>query len=1336
MAEELEGEGVQLKAGRKTQKDDAGAKMKIQLRKVEHPEQMAVEEEGGEEVIRILQPLKSVTVQEEETVALQCEINKLNADVTWVKDGTQLPEKSEHIVMESSGTIYKLKVAKALMSDAGKYEIRIGEKKSACDVVVKEKPLKFVRELRNARVTEEDAVEFLVQLNKEAPKVTWTKDGKEIAPCETISFVDEGATHKLLIPKSQLSDAAVYAAVAEGKMSKAKLEVGQKPIQFVRPLEPKKCMEEDMVEMECEINKDNAKVTWQKDGRVIAQSERYQFVSEGRVHKLKIPAAELKDGGLIAVVVGDQKVTSKAKLEVAEKPLQIVKPLEPKEVAVEEVVAFTVELNKPNVEVQWFKNGKRIAASEGFKFEKEGCCHTMKIPAAKVEHAAKYEVKVKQLTSTADLKVVQKPKTKTPSPAKDVKKEESPGLDIQKKEWKFVEPLKDQTGTETEFVVFTCKTSIPKVPIQWFHNGKEVEPSVKYDVKINKDEHTLAVNLLEMTDIGEVKAVFKKAECTAKLGVIELDRFIKTPPKDVRAIVGQEATFTAEVSVQDMVVEWSFDDQVIEKSDFTYDIQKRGIKRILTIKKVKREQISKKAIIRWKEQKCPAKLLDKLEGLKVLTPLKDQKVKEGQPIELQCEYSIPDVPAVWSKDGIDLDEEALKHFVPTTKGKVYSLKVREAKENDAGKFEIRLGDLSTNCKVTVSSGSRTPSDSSKLSSPQPLSRKSSPEPEKLKAEKTSPLGSGKSTPMRKSPAPEGSSRAGSEESDIVRKEWKFVEPLKDQRGRETEYVIFTCKTSIPKVPVDWFHNGQPVDVHSPKYDVKINKDEHSLHISLLEMTDDTTDVKAVFKKAETNAKLFVDELDRHIRTPPKDVTCRTGDEAAFECVVSVQDMEVEWTLNGKVMDKSDMHYEISKRGINRYFAVKKVKKDDFGDVTVRYKDDTRKAKIINKLANLKVLKPLQDVKVKEGADATLRCEFSIPDLEAEWFKNGQLLRKTEDERVKWQVQGKVYSLKIGKAREQDADQYEVHIDDVQSKCKVEVDVPLRIVRGLEPLKIKEGEKAVFEAETNKPNQKPQWLKNGKPFTPDGKKVKAVTDGRLHRLEFENGAPADGATYTIKFGDQTSAAPLDVEETALVFIRKLGDITLTKYPEKTVLECELNKPNVKVTWTKNGSPVDKTRTQVQADGCVHRLTLLKGEPVDEGDYQCSVNKDLATNGKVDFKVPPTLKVDKYLDKTLEIKTGAKAEFDVPFTGCPRPKFTVTFNGKELPDANRMKLLEPAKESKVVLQITNGIRSDSGVYTLVAENECGKVTGELRLLVKGLYFTFFFFEKKTILNLYLL
>ena len=96
------------------------------------------------------------------------------------------------------------------------------------------------------------------------------------------------------------------------------------------------------------------------------------------------------------------------------------------------------------------------------------------------------------------------------------------------------------------------------------------------------------------------------------------------------------------------------------------------------------------------------------------------------------------------------------------------------------------------------------------------------------------------------------------------------------------------------------------------------------------------------------------------------------------------------------------------------------------------------------------------------------------------------------------------------------------------------------------------------------------------------------------------------------------------------------------------------------------------------------------------------------------VPPTIGQHQYEDK-LVLKAGSAAAIEIPYTGCPQPKATWKYKSGKLPDAKRFKT--DIIKTMTSLTIAKALRTDSGKYSLLLENEYGTATFNIEIVVLG-------------------
>ena len=83
------------------------------------------------------------------------------------------------------------------------------------------------------------------------------------------------------------------------------------PIEFTKPLKDTEIMEKQTLIMSCEVNKANAKATWQKEGKPLEASDRITITCEKHVHTLTIENATLEDDSIYKCVIKDRKTSAR-----------------------------------------------------------------------------------------------------------------------------------------------------------------------------------------------------------------------------------------------------------------------------------------------------------------------------------------------------------------------------------------------------------------------------------------------------------------------------------------------------------------------------------------------------------------------------------------------------------------------------------------------------------------------------------------------------------------------------------------------------------------------------------------------------------------------------------------------------------------------------------------------------------------------------------------------------------------------------------------------------------------------------------------------------------------
>lgn len=88
-----------------------------------------------------------------------------------------------------------------------------------------------------------------------------------------------------------------------------------------------------------------------------------------------------------------------------EEPLAIVKPLQEVTVTENQPSVLTCELNKPDVTVQWTREGVIVTPTENVKLTCEGVIHSLTIEKTTLDDEAVYALSVGELSTKAEILV-------------------------------------------------------------------------------------------------------------------------------------------------------------------------------------------------------------------------------------------------------------------------------------------------------------------------------------------------------------------------------------------------------------------------------------------------------------------------------------------------------------------------------------------------------------------------------------------------------------------------------------------------------------------------------------------------------------------------------------------------------------------------------------------------------------------------------------------------------------------------------------------------------------------------------------------------------------------
>ncbi|KAG8005569.1 Myosin-binding protein C, partial [Nibea albiflora] len=355
--------------------------------------------------------------------------------------------------------------------------------------------------------------------------------------------------------------------------------------------------------------------------------------------------------------------------------------------------------------------------------------------------------------------------------------------------------------------------------------------------------------------------------------------------------------------------------------------------------------------------------------------------------------------------------------------------------------------------------------------------------------------------------------------------------------------------------------------------------------------------------------------------------------------------------------------------------------------------------------------------VDKGGKIRLVVDLADPTVDLKWYKNGQEIRPTP--KYIFEHKGTQRIMVINNCSVNDDAAYSVAAGD--EKCSTELfvkELPIKIVKGIEPVKTTVNERIELECEVSEEGAQVKWMKNGVEV-PTGvrSRYRVKSEGTKHYLVIDDASKEDTGTYSIMATGGTSEARIQVDLKPLKVHQDLQDITvLLGQPVK--LHCEIYPGNVPGRWYRNGQLIQPSdRITIIHRNRVHRLETETSSLHDAGDYTfVPEGYSQSLSCKLHIIDPPRVHLDSlnFPDNTVTIVAGNKLRLEIPISGEPAPR-VVWMKGERviLESGHRVRAETYGDQTSLTIEVTE--REDSGNYKIVLQNEAGEATASVRIKV---------------------
>ncbi|XP_075612982.1 obscurin-like protein 1 isoform X5 [Balearica regulorum gibbericeps] len=1173
----------------------------------------------AEPPVRILHPPQrslELPVQAPGRVELRCELSVPDAPVCWFKDGLEVDE-TDNLLLLVEGAWRCLLIPRSSTEDAGEYICESKDEAVSFDVKVSEPPVRILQPRRPppvVTVAPGETVTLGCELSRADALVHWAKEGVRLEAGGSLVLEEEGAHRRLLIPAARAEHSGKYVCDAADDTVTFTVQVSDPLVRILeRDVLPTRqhCRAMEDLVLEVHLSHAHGEVKWYKDGEKLQDTGRVRLEEDGARRSLVILGTTGSDAGEYLCDTGDDSIVFFVTVEVPEPPVTIVGSTGAVErcclVAGEDLV-LAYELSQPDATVRWLRDGQEVQPGERVQVEVRGVLRQLTIHGVQPGDAGCYICDVASDRAVMSVEV-------SAQPVRIVNKEE------------VQSPLEVLEG---DSVTLVARLSPETAAAQWQKDGQMLRSGGRLLVCSEGPARSLTIKQVELGDSGIFLCDAGDDEVNFTLHVKEAPvLFVNKREEREKLLVleGGSAVLSAIASTERADVTWLGPRQAAVAGE-RCELRQDGRVHSLVLCNVAKEDAGVYTCLSPHDQMQFDVSVRELQ-VKFLRGLSDVRARQGERAVLWCELCKARGDVVWRKDGRALAPGPRQQIM--AEGRERSLVLSPVEPEDAGEYCCESNDDRTLATLTVQVP-RVVEIITELQSLTVLEGEDatfkclvSPEDvavtwqlngqpvvpsEQLLVTRSGLCHSltlrhcqpgNAATVTANAEGLVSMARLSVQEAQVL-----FVRKLRDVVAEEQGDACLEVEVSHEAAEVQWLKQGVLLQPGS-KYQLQELGRRRILTIRCLVPADRGT-YRCESLHDRTQARLCVEPRKVSIRTPLADVETFEKETATFHLELSHPDVPGVWTRDG-IRVKPSSTCRISATGCGHSLTLEGLALEDSGTVTFTADMLRCSARLLVREPPVTMVRVPRDLGVPETGVASFECELSRPSMEVKWFKDGQELRPGPKCRI--YSAGRRRVLQLNRCELADAGIYTCDAGDCQASATLHVqERQVRIVQELQDAQVREGDNAVFTCEASHGDVKGEWFRDGEKIKVSSM-VKIRQEGTRHFLLLCGVRPEDAGLIRFVAGMVVSEASLRVEVLPIRIVKPLRDKTVLAR-HKATLECTVSHARGRVRWLRGETEIFAgDKYEICNLDCYRTLIIHCVGPEDEDSYTCDAFDDRST-----------------------------------------------------------------------------------------------------------------------------